>query len=118
MPSTPAPHLLLRQLLAGQGPEDGKFRWHHVLALMAKVGEKRSADSAALLQEIAEFEGRLVFDGRHGHPHSMPPADLLRILAIQMLAQWDRTKYRAAIVRAGEVAQTHPARAIARRLLR
>lgn len=113
----PTPHESLRLLLASQESEAGRFRWHHVLALITKVAEDRSEESAALLQEIAEFEGRVVFDGRHGHPHSLPPADLLRILAVQLLAQWDRARFRPVIARAGEVAQTHPARAIARRLL-
>ena len=113
-----APHVLLHRLLAGQETGNGPFRWHHVLALIAKLREDRSEDSAAVLREIAEFEGRLVFDGRHGHPHSMPPADLLRTIAVQILAEWDLERYRESIVRAADLAFTHPARAIARRLLR
>jgi hypothetical protein len=117
MPVRPTAHQSLRRLLAGQESAAGRFRWHHVLALVAKVAEDRSEESAVLLQEIAQFEGRVVFDGRYGHPHSLPPADLLRILAVQILARWDRAKYRSVIARAGRLAQTHPAREIARRLL-
>lgn len=110
-------HDLLRRLLAGQGPGEGKFRWHHVLSLMERVRQDRSVVSAAVLQEIAEFDGRLMFDGVEGHPHSMPPADLLRSIAVQILAQWDLEKYRGTIGRAAEVSMSHPARSIARQFL-
>jgi hypothetical protein len=115
-PTPRSPHEQLRRLLAGKGHEHGEFRWHHVLGLVMQVAAARSAESARLLGEIAEFEGRLVFDGRHGHPHAMPPADLLRIMAVQILAGWDRVRYRRTIRRAARVSQSHAARAIAQRL--
>ncbi|HEY9383957.1 MAG TPA: hypothetical protein VIP80_10610 [Gemmatimonadales bacterium] len=110
-------HDLLRRLLAGQGHGAGEFRWHHVLSLLMRLREERSLDSATVLQEIAEFEGRLTFDGAEGHPHSMPPADLVRTIAVQILAEWDLEQYRDTIVRAADLALSHPARSIARQLV-
>ncbi|MGH7562647.1 MAG: hypothetical protein ACRENB_16695 [Gemmatimonadales bacterium] len=111
------PHDLLRRLLAGKGHADGEFHWHHVLRLMQEVRASRSADSDALLQEIAEYEGHLVFDGRHGHPHAMPPSDVLRTLAVQILAERNVKLHRKTIERAADIAQSHAARAIAREVL-
>jgi hypothetical protein len=47
----------------------------------------------------------------------MPPADLVRTIAVQILAEWDLERYRDTIVRAADLALSHPARSIARQLV-
>jgi hypothetical protein len=90
-------HEHLRRLLAGGLIEGRRPRWEHALALLKAVSETRSADSEAVLREAALFDGRLVLDEEAGLPHAMAPEDMLRSLAAQTLALWDRRRHRDAI---------------------
>ena len=44
----------------------------------------------------------------------MPPEDLLRRVAIQQLARWDRKRHRDVIRRVAEIAETDSVRKLAR----
>lgn len=86
-------HDHLRRLLAGENAQGVRYRWHHALGLMHALSSDPSDETGQLLVEVALFEGRLALDETAGMPHSMPPEELLRALAIQLLARRDRAAH-------------------------
>ncbi|MEP7325490.1 MAG: hypothetical protein ABI836_06040 [Gemmatimonadota bacterium] len=100
-------------------PASGKppYHWHQVLGMLTAVTQTRSAAGEAALRRIAVFSGKLRLDPSHGLPHAMPPEDLIRLVAIQQLARWDRRKHRDVICRAAEVTETDAVRRLAKALV-
>lgn len=90
-------HHHLRTLLAGEGIAGRLAHWHHVHAILHAVTAEESEESHALLRDVATFAGTLELDARHGLPHSMPPEEMLRSVAVQTLGRWDRHRHRDVI---------------------
>ena len=112
-----AAHQHLRRLLAGGLIEGRRPRWTHALSLMKAAGDERSAESEALMREIALFDGKLLLDEEAGLPHAMSPEDMLRSIAAQTLAGWDRRRHRDVIRHVAETSTSGLASAIVRRWL-
>ncbi len=78
----------LRRAIAGAAPARG-YRWEELLAdLWPALSSPVTADGERLLLEILRFAGRLQIDLSSEMPHSMPPEDMLKSLAVQALARW------------------------------
>ncbi len=78
----------LRRAIAGAAPAGG-YRWEELLAdLWPALSSPLTVEGERLLLEILRFEGRLQIDLSSEMPHSMPPEDMLKSLAIQALAKW------------------------------
>jgi len=60
------------------------------------------------------FSAIAPLDPSRGLPHAMPPEDLLRLIAIQQLASWDRRRHRGVIRQVAEMAETESVRRLAR----
>lgn len=94
-------HEHLHRLLDGTHPPRA-YHWHHVLAIVHEVSATRTPEHERALRRAAEFEGRYRLDPRAGMPHSMPPEEMVRVLAVRQLGKWNRTKHSATIRRAAE----------------
>ncbi len=71
------------------GAPAGGYRWEELLAdLWPALSSPLTAEAERLLLEILRFAGRLQIDLSSEMPHSMPPEDMLKSLAIQALARW------------------------------
>lgn len=114
-------HLHLERMLAAPvpppGPGEPAYHWHHVLGALHAVCAEPSPESVEVLRRVAVFEGRYRLDEEAGLPHAMSPEDLLRSLAVQTLAQWDRERHRDVIARAAELSDSEHVAAIARSAL-
>lgn len=108
-------HQHLRRLLAGGLIEGRRPKWTHALWLMKTVGDERSPESEALMREVALFDGKFLLDEEAGLPHSMSPEDMLRSIAAQTLAGWDRRRHRDVIRHVSKTAGPGLAAAIVRR---
>ena len=82
---------------------------------MKVVSDERSAESEALLREVALFDGKFLLDEEAGLPHAMSPEDMLRSLAAQTLAKWDRRRHRDVIRQVSRTTSSGLAAAIVRR---
>ena len=111
----PAPHQHLRRILAGGLIEGRRPRWAHALSLMKAVTAEHTPESAAVLREVATFDGHLLLDEEAGLPHAMAPEDMLRSIAAQTLARWDHRRHRAVIRSAARSADTTLVAGILRR---
>ena len=96
-------HEHLHRLLDGTHPP-GAYHWHHLLAIVHEVAGERTPAHERALRRAALFEGRFSLDPRAGLPHSMPPEEMVRSLAVRQLASWDRRKHAAVIRQAVELA--------------
>jgi hypothetical protein len=108
-------HEHLRRLLAGGLIEGRRPAWVHALALLKTVSETRSPESEAVLRDAARFDGKLLLDEEAGLPHAMAPEEMLRSLAAQTLAGWDRRRHRDVIRYASAPGRTALVRSILRR---
>lgn len=94
----------------------GHYHWQHVLAAVDAVSDVRTAAHERVLRRAARFTGRLDLDHSHGLPHSMPPEDMVRILAVRQLAAWDRRRHADVIEHVARTAErdavAHTARAL------
>jgi hypothetical protein len=74
---------------AGQQP-----LWSDVMAeLWPAISSPLTWEAEGLLLEILRFEGRLQVTVSSDLPHSMPPEDMLKSLAIQALGKWTGLAY-------------------------
>jgi hypothetical protein len=110
-------HEHLERMLTGTGPGSQPYTWQHVLGALQAVCGERSSESEAVLRKAASYEGRCQLDEGAGLPHSMSPEDLLRSIAVQSLAEWDRNRHRDVIARAAALADSEHVAAIARQYL-
>lgn len=112
-------HEHLHRLLDGAHPPRA-YHWHHLLAIVHEVSATRTVEHERVLRRAAEFEGRYQLDPRAGMPHSLPPEEMVRVLAVRQLGRWDRKKHSAVIRRAAERSDYervgHEAKAALRRL--
>jgi hypothetical protein len=90
-------HQHLRRCLAGDLIHGQRATWPRAMALMHAVASAESAESEAVLREVALYDGRLQLDASAGLPHAMSPEDALRALAVQVLAAWNPRRHRAVI---------------------
>jgi hypothetical protein len=75
--------------LTGQPP-----RWSDVmLELLPAISNNLTSETERLLVGIVRFEGRLRLTVASDMPHSMPPEEMLKSLAIQALARWTGLAY-------------------------
>jgi hypothetical protein len=72
------------------GPVTGpKQRWGELMAeLWPVISSPLTWEGERLLLEAVRFEGQLRLVESSELPHSMPPEDMLKSLAIQALARW------------------------------
>lgn len=78
----------LKRTISGAAPAGG-YRWEELLAdLWPVFSSPPAAEAERLLLDILRFEGRLQINPSAEMPHSMPPEDMLKSLAIQALAKW------------------------------
>jgi hypothetical protein len=64
-----------------------------MLELWPAISSPLTWEAEALLLEILRFEGRLRLTVSSDLPHSMPPEDMLKSLAIQALGRWTGLAY-------------------------
>ena len=78
----------VRRAMSGTAPAGG-YPWEELLAdLWPVLSSPLTADGERVLLEILRFGGRLQINVSSEMPHSMPPEDMLKSLAIQALARW------------------------------
>jgi len=71
-----------------------EFRWEDLHAAMREViSVELSPDAEHLLLAMLRFDGRIRFEASSEIPHSMPPEDMLKSLAVQALAKWTGPRY-------------------------
>src|ERR1700683_1575441 len=85
----PAAFQILKNAIA-IGPVTGpKHRWGELMAeLWPVISSPLTWEGERLLLDVIRFEGRLQLVESSELPHSMPPEDMLKSLAIQALARW------------------------------
>ena len=103
-------HDVLRRVLSRRAR---RHDWHAVLQATHRIMERRTLESERLLARVLAFEGEVVLAGGY-LPHAMPAADMLRSLAIQTLARWNKRKHRGAIARIRDTTGSHHLAAIAK----
>jgi hypothetical protein len=109
------PHVRIGQLLAGQGT---RMRWPHVLGLLDQLRQDPSPEAENALVDAAMFDGEIRLDPGPGYPHSMPPEQLLKLLAIQLLARKNLSRHRKLIRRIATNAHSDRVRETALQLSR
>jgi len=68
--------------------------WYDVmLELLPVISSPLTPETERLLVGIVRFEGRLRLTVSSEMPHSMPPEDMLKSIAIQALARWTGLAY-------------------------
>lgn len=112
---TPAVHHL-RRLLEGHHP-DGAYHWQHVLAVLRAVTERRTAAHEAVLRAAAVSTRPLDIHPGQGLPHALPPEELVRRVAAQALAAWDRRAHRDVLRHVAANAEHDSVRRVAREAL-
>jgi hypothetical protein len=95
------PHQHLDRILRGAHPPT-RYHWHHVLGAMEWVCADQSDVHVKLLRRVATFEGSLRLNPSHGLSHALPPEEMLRLIAVQTLRGWHRTRHRDVIRQAAE----------------
>jgi hypothetical protein len=71
------------------GPAGQERRWEDLMAdLWPVISSPLTWEGERLLLDVIRFEGRLRLVESSEMPHSMPPEDMLKSLAIQALARW------------------------------
>jgi hypothetical protein len=82
----------IRNALKGTG--GAQVRWEEILSeLWPTLSSPLTWDGERLLLEVIRFEGQLPIDLTSEIPHSMPPEDMLKSLAIQALGRWTGLAY-------------------------
>ena len=110
-------HDRFRRLLTGMDNDGGQFSWHHVVALLQAITAERSDESEAALREVAVLTGRLDLQEDAGLPHAMAPEDLLRLIAVRKLGEWDPVTHHDVIVQMALTADSERVPALARRVV-
>jgi hypothetical protein len=88
------------------GPEPS---WGEVMVeLWPAISSPLSADSERLLLEVIRHNGGLHLTDTAEVPHSMPPDEMLKSLAVQALVRWTRLTYLAELQRL-ELTSSSPA---------
>ena len=73
----------------GISPAGQEFRWGDLMKeLWPVISTPLTLEGEGLLLDLIRFEGRLHLAVSPEMPHSMPPEDMLKSLAIQALARW------------------------------
>jgi hypothetical protein len=71
------------------GTGSGEYRWEDVMMeLLPLITSPLSPDAERLLLEVLRFDGRLRLVVSYDMPHSMPPTEMLKSLAVQAIAKW------------------------------
>jgi hypothetical protein len=83
----------LRTAMAAQVAAQGPLWTDLVIELFPAISQSLTWEAEALLVEILRFEGRLRLTVSSDLPHSMPPEDMLKSLAVQALARWTGLAY-------------------------
>jgi hypothetical protein len=82
----------IRNALKGAG--GAQVRWEEIMAEMwPALSSPLSWGGERVLFEVIRFEGQLAIDLTSEIPHSMPPEDMLKALAIQALGRWTGLAY-------------------------
>lgn len=85
----PAAFHALRSAMALEAATGQERRWGELMAeLWPVISCPLTWEGERLLLDLIRFEGRLRFLESSEMPHSMPPEDMLKSLAIQALARW------------------------------
>jgi len=77
-----------------------------------------TAEAEAILLDILRFDGRLRLTPSSEIPHSMPPEDMLKGLAIETLAEWTGLTHLPEMQRAEALARSPGLSGIARAAIR
>jgi hypothetical protein len=82
----------LKAAMAAQGA--GQPLWSDLMAeLWPVISSPLTWEAEGLLLAILRFEGRLRLTVSSDLPHSMPPEDMLKSLAVQALGRWTGLSY-------------------------
>lgn len=95
-------------------PRSRRYHWHQVLGILEALRQNRTPAAEAAFRRLARFRGRLRVDPSHGLPHAMSPEELVRFVAAQQLARWDRRRHRAVIREVSRRAETDVVRRVTR----
>ena len=109
-----AHHDRMRALIAGGASTGRRPTWSHVMANMGAIRQDRSADSVAVLRDLARFRGTFDVDDSHGLTHALPPEEVTRMVAVQTLADWDLEAHRDVIQEVMDQAEFEQVAAVAR----
>ena len=97
-------HEHLQRVLDGTHPPRA-YHWHHVMAALDAVTAERTPAHERVLRRAATFTGKFRLDPRAGMPHSLPPEEMVRSIAVRRLEEWAPRKHAKVIRRAREVAE-------------
>src|SRR5260221_11572620 len=105
-------HVLKDEKAPAKAPHG--FDWHHIMDALREIAADHSPESEKGLRAILEFDGKVSLSPNSATSHAMAPEDMMRSIAIQSLAQWDKKKHRAAIARVSKKTSSHFLAAIAK----
>jgi hypothetical protein len=81
--------LITEAIRTGPGAGGAEYHWQDLLAaLQSVISAPLSSDAEHLLLSLLRFDGQLRLDATSEFPHSMPPEDMLKSLAVQALGKW------------------------------
>ena len=79
------PFPILHRAMGEDGPAPS---WGEVMSeLIPIISRPLSSDDKQVLREVLRYEGRLRLTVTHELPHSLPPEEMLKSLAVQALAR-------------------------------
>ena len=90
----PASFLALKRAMGYAGAAGPEPSWGEVMGeLWPIISSPLSSDGERLLLDIIKHHGRLCLTETAELPHSLPPEEMLKSLAVQGLARWTRLTY-------------------------
>ena len=90
----PASFLALKRAMGAVGVTGPQPSWGEVMGeLWPVISSPLSADGERLLLEVIHHHGQLRLTETAELPHSLPPDEMLKSLAVQALARWTRLTY-------------------------
>jgi hypothetical protein len=96
----------LRNAMSAQAT-GGEPTWSDLIAeLVPAISRPLTWETEELLLEVLRFEGRLRLTVSADLPHSMPPEDMLKSLAVQALVKWAGLSYTQEIERVQATTQS------------
>jgi hypothetical protein len=93
-------------------PNPTHFHWQQILSSLNEVIAHHSSESEAVLRAILEYDGPVPINGS-ASSHSLSPEDMMRSIAIQTLAKWDKDKHKDLIEKVAKKTDSHLLAAIA-----
>src|SRR5882724_6956051 len=102
-----ASFLALKRAMGIAGATGPEPSWGEVMGeLWPVISSPLSADGERLLLDVIHHHGRLRLTETAELPHSLPPDEMLKSLAVQSLARWTRLTYLSELLRLGLTASS------------